>query len=57
MLTRFFHRLTRLQLNKFAVTSLEYGMIVMLVMVASLGAVSSMGTHVSIPLVQVASAK
>ena len=57
MLTQFFHRLQRLPLNKYAVTSLEYGMVVMLVAVVSVGAVSSMGTHVSTPLMQVASAK
>ncbi len=56
MLTQLFHRLTQQQLHKRAVASLEYGMMVMLVAVAALGAVNS-GLHVSAPQMQVASAK
>jgi Flp pilus assembly pilin Flp len=56
MLTQFFRRLTQQQLHRRAVASLEYGMMVMLVAVAALGAVSS-GLHVPAPNVQVASIK
>jgi hypothetical protein len=41
MLARYVHKLVRSQLNKRAVRSLEYAMIVMMVAVASVGAVSS----------------
>jgi Flp pilus assembly pilin Flp len=56
MLTRFFHRVTQLKWNKFAVTSLEYGMVAMLVAVAAVGTVNS-GVHVPATFTQTASAK
>ena len=56
MVTQVFHKLAQRQLHKRAVASLEYGMMVMLVVVAALGAVNS-GVHVPAPLQQVASAK
>lgn len=55
MLTRFLDRFLHLQLDKRAVTSLEYAMIAMLVAVASVGAVNSTGTHVSTTFTQVSS--
>jgi hypothetical protein len=69
MLAQYVHKLVRSQLDKRAVRSLEYAMIVMMVAVASLGAFSSPAAHagaVSSPspevaatatLVQLASAK
>lgn len=53
MLTRFLDRFLHFQLDKRAVSSLEYAMIAMLVAVASVGAVNSSGAHVSSTYVQV----
>jgi hypothetical protein len=69
MLARYVHKLVRSQLDKRAVRSLEYAMIVMMVAVASVGAVSGPITNAgsgnsaspqvtaNAPLVQLASAK
>jgi hypothetical protein len=68
MLARYVHKLVRSQLNKRAVRSLEYGMILMMVAVVSVGAVSGANTHAgagsspspqmaATALVQLASAK
>jgi Flp pilus assembly pilin Flp len=53
MLAQYFYKLTRSQLNKRAVKSLEFGMIVMLVAVASVGALGASGTHVSTAAAQI----
>jgi hypothetical protein len=64
MLTHYFHKLTRSQLNKRAVKSLEFAMIAMLFAVVSLGALGGSGPNPSaaavqgsVGAIQVASAK
>ncbi len=54
MVTQLFHRLTHQQLHTRAKASLEYGMLVMLVVVSALGALSS-SVHTPAPM-RVASA-
>ncbi len=57
MLARYVHKLMHMQLSKRAVSSLEYAMILMVVVVASVGAVSTSGLHTAPALMQLASAK
>ena len=57
MLARYFHKLVHLQLNKRAVTSLEYAMVAMVVAVASVGAFTGGHTTAASALMQVASVK
>ena len=57
MLAHYLNKLMHMQLNKRAVTSLEYGMIAMVVAIASVGAVNYNNTNAAPAPLQVASAK